>query len=423
MRVRFVPTRREWLRLVGAGAAGLALGCADHVGSPDAGAAVLEPTTDGFVVAVWARHAATVTVVLRAGASMSIEPIPLGAGGSGSIEVTGLAARTAYEILVRTADGILLGPHHVRTLPADDDSRALRLAVAADVDPNPEFDSDLVEHLVAAEPELLVSLGDFPYTDNGPPAFDLATYRERHIETRTLPRIRTLLSAMPVRAIYDDHEFRNDWDASFVAAEPARYAAAMTVWDEFFPLREPRGEIRYRSWRMGANVECFLLDCRRFRSANAALDDAAKTMLGETQRQWFLDGIAASTAPFKLVFTSVPLEFAVGIDAWTGFRTERQQLFDALVGIPGILFVSADQHYFAAYRHAFGIREVQIGPLARGLGIPPVGPGVLYAAARYNVGLLDVSSDRLVITGLGAGGDRFYEETLGPEELTPRRRS
>ena len=66
----------------------------------------------------------------------------------------------------------------------------------------------------------------------------------------------------------------------------------MQVWDEFFPVRGAVDDVRYRSWRWGANLECFLLDCRRFRSANADPDDAGKTMLGATQRAWFLDGIA-----------------------------------------------------------------------------------------------------------------------------------
>src|SRR5205085_10549571 len=141
---------------------------------------------------------------------------------------------------------------------------------------------DLATHVVAAAPDLLVSIGDFPYTDNGPVAETLEAYRDRHAEIRRLPKVRAILEAAPLYAIYDDHEFRNNWDAAFVAKEPSRYAAAMTVWDEFFPIRSAVGEVRYRSWRWGANVECFLLDCRRFRSADAAPDDANKTMLGAT---------------------------------------------------------------------------------------------------------------------------------------------
>src|SRR5439155_19001234 len=134
--------------------------------------------------------------------------------------------------------GVVLGPLAVRTAPDPDDPRAVRLAISADLDPSSEFATDLLDHVAAAEPDQYISIGDFPYTDNGPPAMTVGEYRARHAELRTAPRVRSFLRTVGVRAIYDDHEFRNDWDAHWVAEEPARYAAAMQVWDEFFPLRD-----------------------------------------------------------------------------------------------------------------------------------------------------------------------------------------
>jgi phosphodiesterase/alkaline phosphatase D-like protein len=194
----------------------------------------------------------------------------------------------------------------------------------------------------------------------------------------------------------------------------------MQVWDEFFPLRAPAGEIRYRRWRWGAHLECFLLDCRRFRSANAAPDDARKTMLGAEQRRWLIDGVTGSTATFKLVLTSVPLDFGLGNDHWASFKTERDAMFAALVGTPGVLFVSADQHWFASHRHAHGIREMQVGPLGRGLGMPEgAPPGVVFRAVRYNAGVVDIDGDRLTFIALGADGEEFYRETMSAADLAP----
>ncbi len=424
-------SRRDFVRLVGAGAAGLAMGCGDNVASREAASAVLDPTSDSLIVVVWARFDRAATIEVRTAFSafnpVTSTSLQLAASGSGALDLVGLAPATSYAITIITASGIRLGPHLARTAPRDDDSRAVRIAVIADVDPSPEFDSELAGQVVDAEPDLLVSLGDFPYTDNGPAvAVTPDEYRDRHAEIRTLPRIRTLLESAGLCAIYDDHEFRNNWDAGFVAAEPSRYAAAMTVWDEFFPVRGPVrgavGQVRYRSWRWGANVECFLLDCRRFRSANTAPDDAQKTMLGATQRDWLVTAIAASSATFKLVFTSVPLGLAAGDDHWTTFATERTAVFEALIGIPGIVFLTADQHFFAAHRHAHGIREFQIGPLARGIYRPgPPVPGVLFQAERFNAGLLEIDDERLLIAGIDSAGERFYSESLTPDELTPRR--
>lgn len=414
--------RRDFLRLVGAGS--LVAACGDNLrpGSTSDAVAILEPSASAFLVAVWSANARHATVEVSAGGdTIGSFAVDLGASGSGFVDVTGLAADAAYEVTVTTDTSVRLGPHRVRTAPPDDATRPIRIAVSADWDPQPEFASDLVDHLVAAEPELYVSIGDNPYTDNGPPAMDVATYRERHTELRTDPKARALHEACGWRAIYDDHEFRNDWDAHFVAAEPDRYAAAMQVWDEFFPLRD--AAVRYRNWRWGQNLECFLLDCRRYRSANAAPDDANKTMLGATQLQWLLAGLQASTARFKLVFTSIPLDYGNGDDHWATFTTERQVMFDALLAnrITGVLFVSGDQHWFASHAHAYGIREYQIGPVSRGLGMPLVSsPGVLYRNVRFNAGVIDIDGDALTFTGLGAGGDRFFSETVTAEQLTPK---
>jgi len=86
-----------------------------------------------------------------------------------------------------------------------------------------------------------------------------------------------------------------------------------------------------------------------------------------------------------------------------------------------VLFVSGDQHWFASHRHGFGIREMQIGPIARGIGVPgPVVPGVVFRAPRYNAGLIEIDGDRLTLSGLGEDGERFYSETVTAADLTPR---
>jgi alkaline phosphatase D len=415
------------LEILGMGTAGLIVGCGDNEPPPDPGSThagvILEPESDSFLVALWssAARAAAIDVQSQDGivtsATADLGRVP--GSGTAAVDITGLEPGRSYQVELLFDSGVRL-VHHVRTAPRPDDERPVRIAVSADIDPFPEFESEIFTHLAAASPELFVSLGDFPYADNGPPAMTVEEFRARHVETRTAPRIRTWLQTMGLRAIYDDHEFRNDWDAMYRTVEASRYAAAMQVWDEFFPVRAPQGEIRYRSWRWGKNLECFLLDCRRFRSANAILDGDAKTMLGDLQRAWLIEGLARSTATFKLVFTSVPLDYGEGNDHWAGFATEREKILDAIAGVPGVLFVSADQHFFAAHRHSHGVRELQVGPLARGLGTPvAIAPGVLFRSVRYNFGLVDVDRESLTFSGVDAEGTVFYKETLTAQDLTP----
>ncbi len=418
------PSRRDVLRLAGAA---VLVGCGDN--SPTkppgatAGSAVFEPSSDGFLVSAWSELERAVTVEVYDGANLVASARAIASANQAVAAITGLDASTAYRVEV-TGDGGTRTVHAVRTAPAVSDGRAVRLAVSADVDPQPWFESDIFEQIIAAQPEMFVTIGDVPYTDNGPVATTVAMYRERHGFLRTAPHLRTWFEALGMFAIYDDHEFRNDWDGMRAAAEPERFAAAMQVWDEFFPLAAapPVNDRRYRSFRWGANVEGFMLDCRRFRSPNAAPDDAQKTMLGAEQKRWFLAALAESTATFKLVFTSVPLDYGIGVDHWAGFVTEREEIFAAIaaMGTSGILFLSGDQHYFAAYTHAYGLREFQVGPLARGLGTPgPEGPGVEFRDVRYNFGVLDITADSLTIRGIGPGGEVFYKQTLSVAELTP----
>lgn len=417
-------TRRDVLRLAGIGAVSRSFGCGDNGGprppGNDHAAFVVEPESDSFIVVVWSSIARTAALEVQSGDAIVFSTV-MEISGTAAVDVTGLEPSRSYQVTIVCDSGARLGPHHVRTAPRADDPRSVRIAVAADIDPNPEFDSDLLHHLAAASPELFVSLGDFPYADNGPDvAVTVDAYRRRYAETLTEPTLRAWLQTTSVRAIYDDHEFRNDWDQMFATVEASRYAAAMQVWDEFFPIRGAIGDVRYRGWRWGAHLECFLLDCRRFRSANAALDDAGKTMLGEIQRAWLLDRIKRSTATFKVVFTSVPLDFGDGNDHWSSFTNERDRIFDALAGVPGVLFVSADQHWFAAHRHARGIREFQVGPVRRGIGMPRTqGAGVLFRSAQYNVGLIDVDGEQLTFSGLGPDGTTFYKESLSAQDLTP----
>jgi len=413
-------TRREFLRTVGSTTAAWLVTCGDNL-PVLAASAVLDPDEDSAVVAIWCRvPGALAEVVVRApGRPVTTTQIALD-GEIGRLVLAGLAPDTVHDVAI-SVGGLALGPHRLRTAPRADDPRPVRVAIVADYDPDPAYASGLIDAVIAASPESAISIGDFPYTDNGPPAMTVPEYRTRHAETRCHPPVRALLEAAGMWAIYDDHEVRNDWDGRTRVEEPARYAAAVQVWDEFFPERAPLGEIRYRRWRWGANLECFLLDTRRFRSANNAVDDAGKTMLGAAQLRWLIDGVTTSTATFKLVLTSVPLDYGTGDDHWASFRTERDAMFAALVGTPGVVFVSGDQHFFAAQRHAFGIREMQIGPLARGLGTPgPPVPGVIFRAVRYNAGIIDIAGDQLTLIGLGADGDAFYRETLSAADLTPR---
>lgn len=417
-------TRREWLQGTGAFgvaaiAAGLGPGCSAEPGAGVAIVLEVEPTR--ALMAAWSPTATHATVeVTSGGVRVGSWEIGFAADGTGHVDATGLTPSTAYHARFESSDGVVLGEHRFSTAPAEDERRAVRIAVSADVDADAEFVSPITEAIVAAGPEMFVTLGDWPYADNGPPAVTLGEYHAKYAAIRTEPRFAAWTEAMSFRAIYDDHEFANDWDGGDRVADPARDAAALAAWDAWFPTRPGP---RYRRWRWGAALECFLLDCRGFRSAQGDPDGPGKTMLGEQQRLWLLEGLAASTATFCVVFTSVPLDFGHGLDHWAGYTDERERIFDAVIALDRpILFVSADQHWFAAHRHRAGLRELQVGPIARGLIVPPAfqPPGVITRNSQYNFGVIEADPTRLTFRAVGATGLAFHEESFAPDDLRPR---
>jgi alkaline phosphatase D len=385
--------------------------------------ATFEVSESGALVAIYASEPGAVFVELSTPDGVVQTPsVDVGpaTGNTALVELVDLEPDTAYDYRVVSESGAESAPFRLRTAPPPDVAAELTFVYSADLDLNPLFDSPILETLAATPAAFFVSLGDWPYADNAPGAWTLAEYRQRHLEAREASRVQAMLQRLPVYAIYDDHEARNDWDAHFREVEGDRIRTALQVWDEWFPLRDasdPR--VRYRSWKWGALVELFLLDTRLYRSANKDDDGPDKTMLGAVQKQWLMDGLAASAAPYKLVLTTVPLDFGESDsnDGWRSFRTERDELLDFIVdeGLSGVVFLAADRHWFAAHHHTVGIKEFQVGPIARGLPeLEPAAPEVVARESTYNFGEVTVRAGALSFTARAADGRAIYSEAVPP---------
>jgi alkaline phosphatase D len=90
-------------------------------------------------------------------------------------------------------------------------------------------------------------------------------------------------------------------------------------------------------------------------------------MLGQAQKEWLLNGLMKSSAIFKFIATSVPMEGG-GRDRWDGYPQERAQILSFIRKnkITGVVFLSADLHYAAITRisNSGGLRDITAGPLA-----------------------------------------------------------
>lgn len=215
-------------------------------------------------------------------------------------------------------------------------------------------------------------------------------YAQYHGDVGTL----ALHAAHPVICMYDDHEIANDtWREGAQNHNPGdgegdfatRAAVARQAWREWLPVRiDPADPERvHRRFRFGDLVDLWMLDERRYRdappesgpfslgSADPAITDPSRTMLGLDQRAWLLDGMAASDACWKVAGNPVPFipqnvgpevpddaKTALGvftenlpvnrpayyIDDWNGYVGERTIIFDAWHEIDDVVVLTGDYH-------------------------------------------------------------------------------
>lgn len=166
------------------------------------------------------------------------------------------------------------------------------------------------------------------------PANELITltdYRRRHAQYRTDPDLQALHAALPMIAVWDDHEIANDaWRDGAENHTPAtegpfssRRAAAIQAYHEWMPTRLPdpgRPDRIYRSFDFGDLLSLHMLDTRLigrdqqlslssyagaggFDAARFAADvgNPARQLLGAQQADWLQSTMAASRALWQVL--------------------------------------------------------------------------------------------------------------------------
>lgn len=97
-------------------------------------------------------------------------------------------------------------------------------------------------------------------------------------------------------------------------------------------------------------VECFVIDCITHRDPLQTRATTDLTMLGSVQLAWLKARLAASTATWKLIF-STKATYWPGTggneDSWAYYTTERDDIFSHISsnGITGVLWCCGDKHY------------------------------------------------------------------------------
>jgi alkaline phosphatase D len=293
--------------------------------------------------------------------------------------------------------------------------------------------------------DFFLFLGDTIYSDNpclSPPnepgadfkAVTLAEYRARHRYQRGAESLRRFLERVPVYVTWDDHEVRNDFSGPFDPQMPAGRQALREYW----PISTHRDEPHrlYRSVRYGADLELFILDTRQYRSRDADPDGPAKTMLGAAQLQWLIEGLAHSSATWKVIATSVPLSIPKGgegySDGWAsgpngpGFERERQVIVDAILAdkLKNIVFLAGDVHWVQANAYdpnqdgVIDFHEFVAGPLSARPGrLTPASEELhpmrlINEGGYHNFGVVRITKAAIEITVVDDAGQTRFSHRL-----------
>ncbi|WP_328870915.1 alkaline phosphatase D family protein [Streptomyces sp. NBC_00287] len=259
-------------------------------------------------------------------------------------------------------------------------------------------------HLAADDVDVVFHLGDYlyeyavnsaggarNYTDRVLPALfnretiTLEDYRLRYALYKSDPDLRAAHAAHPFVVTWDDHETENNYadDTPENSVPPEEFllrrASAYRAYWEHQPLRRPQlpegpDMQLYRRLTWGRLAQFDVLDTRQYRSNQAQgdgakvpgpeVDDPARTMTGETQERWLLDGWRQSRAlwnvvPQQVVFSQRKFDLTepsrVSMDAWDGYRASRRRILDGAeaAGVENLMVLTGDVHV----GYAFDIKD------------------------------------------------------------------
>jgi alkaline phosphatase D len=376
-----------------------------------------------------------------------------------------------------------------RTAPGPDTTEPIRLAFGGDVS-GQNVCRDVVDGIPIAatidrwNPDVFIGLGDMIYADDvclgvgrygnaqvpraAAQATDLPGFWAHYRYNREDPALRALLGSASYVGVWDDHEVLNDFGPSSDTRATPPYDPTVHLlpigrqaFENYTPItRDPSDPHRlYRSLRYGRHLELFVLDTRQYRDPNVAPDDPTdpKTMLGAEQLVWLTSSLAASTATWKVVVSSVPMSIPTGFpptngrDGWanfdqdTGYENELRAILRAAqaAGVDELVWLTTDVHFAEAFRYApfaddpdFVVHEIATGPMNSGI-FPnrafdpslnpeplafygPVTPEAVttweQAKAWFNFGTLEIDADGTLTAAIvNTAGEAVFELELEPD--------
>ncbi len=320
------------------------------------------------------------------------------AGGTARVRIGGSALQPGerYWYRFETADGESSPVGRFRTSLPPDSNEPVKLAFFACQDflsGNYAAHRDLAEQDV----DLVVCLGDYIYEDAffenavrkvpETPDGTVRTYDEYATQYRTYHGdqfLKAVRASAPLISIWDDHEVEDNYAANLPGGNSKkrgsrpipfaeRRANGYRAFFEAMPvIRDAATPDKiYGATRFG-QVDLLALDTRQFRTNQvcnpgdtfiglcgdlSTTRRKTSTLLGTGQRDWLIDRLKTSTAPWKLIANQVMIQsldlapgYPLNTDAWDGYGYERTLIADAIAkhGVKDVAFFTGDIHTFFA---------------------------------------------------------------------------
>lgn len=236
-------------------------------------------------------------------------------------------------------------------------------------------DQPIWDAIVAAQPDLMIMLGDNVYLDTR----DAAVMKAKYEKLAAKPEFQKARAAMPMVAIWDDHDFgENDAGGDYPMKDESRRQFCDFWGEDAGSERRTRPDGIYASYVFGPEgrrVQVILPDLRWNRTPIQKLDlagadyeawaktkekdgkpvpgpyarnpDPKASMLGETQWTWLEEQLRVP-ADVRIVGSS--LQYAAdfpGWEEWTNYPQDHQRLLQAIraAGANGLFVISGDTHY------------------------------------------------------------------------------
>jgi alkaline phosphatase D len=300
-------------------------------------------------------------------------------------------------------------------------------------------------YLAQEDVDVIVFLGDYIYEylndgvggpNNGPvrvvPPYPLGgdypqglrDYRHLYQVYRADPQIQAAHENFAWIVLWDDHEFFNDCHQDYhedtnptgksaTTPQPKLRAAATQAWTEYSTAAVPYNPSEnwekqitvYRTFNFGTLMQLIVTDERLYRNGPPCGDvdigeryetlgcpaqfDSSRTMLGTTQKAWFLNEVTQSTATWKIWANEVMLaQYKFGppafpevlyfdLDQWDGYPDERAEILATVqaANVQNFVAISGDAHLFMASYLKTDYNDLNAAPVGVELMVGAISSG------------------------------------------------